>query len=47
MTRFGKLIVAAAREQPDALAVAVGEDAESVVLDLVQPVGAGRRLRGR
>ena len=38
-------VVAGAAVEPDAVAVLAGDDAEAVVLDLVQPRVAGRRLR--
>ena len=39
-------VVAPAGDQPDAHRVAPGHEPEAVVLDLVNPVGAGRRLVG-
>ena len=39
-------VVAPAGDQPDAHGVAPGHEPEAVVLDLVNPVGAGRRLVG-
>jgi len=39
-------IVAVAGIEPHAAGVAQREDAEAVVLDLVQPAGAGRQLLG-
>jgi hypothetical protein len=40
-------VIAPAGDQPDAHGVAAGHEPEAVVLDLVNPVGAGRRLVGR
>jgi len=40
-------VVAPAGDQPDAHRVSAGHQPEAVVLDLVNPVGAGRRLVGR
>ena len=39
-------VVAPAGDQPDAHRVAPGHEPEAVVLDLVNPVGAGRGLVG-
>jgi hypothetical protein len=39
-------VVARPALQPDSLAVLAGNHAKAVVLDLVQPDGARRRLRG-
>ena len=39
-------VVAPAGDQPDAHGVATGHQPEDVVLDLVNPVGAGRGLVG-
>ena len=43
----GRPVVAPAGNQPDAHGIAAGHEPEPVVLDLVNPVGAGRRLVGR
>jgi hypothetical protein len=40
-------IVAPAGDQPDAHGVAPGHEPEAIVLDLVNPVGAGRGLVAR
>jgi hypothetical protein len=39
-------VVAPAGDQPDAYRIAPGQQPETVVLDLVNPVGAGRGLAG-
>src|SRR6516165_10180032 len=43
----GSEVGAVAGGEPDAILVAPGEDAEAVMLDLVNPAGTGRRLLGR
>jgi hypothetical protein len=40
-------IIPVARGEPDAIAVAVSDDAKAVVLDFVNPAGARWRLLGR
>jgi len=40
-------VITVAREQPDAARVAPRQNAKSVVLDLANPIGPGRRLFGR
>ena len=40
-------VVASARGQPDADRVAPGHEAIPIMLDFVNPVGAGRRAVGR
>ena len=42
----GRPVVAPAGDQPDAHGVAPGHEPVAVVLDLVNPVGAGRGLVG-
>ena len=39
-------VVTPTGDQPDAHGVATGHEPEAVVLDLVNPVGAGRKLLG-
>ena len=39
-------VIAALGDEPDAHGIASGHQPEAVVLDLVNPVGAGRRLVG-
>jgi len=43
----GRPVVAPAGDQPDAHGIAAGHQPEAVVLDLVNPIGAGRGLVGR
>src|SRR6516165_3534704 len=43
----GSEVGAVAGGEPDAILVAPGEDAEAVMLDLVNPAGTDRRLLGR
>ena len=43
----GREIVAVARIEPHPIAVAPGQDPEAIVLDLVNPAGAGRRFFSR
>jgi hypothetical protein len=40
-------VIAIAGEEPDTALIPAGDDSESVVLDLVNPAGTGRRLLGR
>ena len=44
-SRTGEIVARAAIESHP-LAVLAGNDAEAIVLDLVQPLAAGRQLRG-
>ena len=39
-------VIAVASGEPHTVAIAAGEDAETVVLNLVDPAGTGRRLLG-
>ena len=43
---FGRPVAPVAGPQPHALTILVGDDAEAVVLQLVQPAVAGRHLGG-